>query len=44
MDPSVDQTAYLTGGVASSAKTFCCWMSNRMTEVGVLRRSEAVPP
>jgi hypothetical protein len=44
MPPSWDQTMYLTGGVVSSARTFCCWMSKRTTDVGVASKRDAVPP
>lgn len=44
MFPSALQTTYLTGGVLSSANVFCCWISNRTTEVGAERSKEAVPP
>lgn len=41
---SLLQIAYLTGGVVISARVFCCWMSKRTTDVGVLSKRLAVPP
>lgn len=41
---SLLHTAYFTAGVANSATTRCCWISNKTTAAGPESNKQEVPP